>query len=134
MTGAVAGGMTLMLDQLSVQLRKASSSPDREALQALGGLKAQTDAAVFLAGSIARMADPPELPEHRIMESLIMQFRQNCALFLDAFDSFCLKNSCSFTPPAAILVQDLRSSADISQRTQQATQQKMGARLLDTTS
>lgn len=134
MTGAVAGAMTLMLEHLVANLRKAASSPDREALQALGGLKAQMDAAVFLSGTIAHMADPPKLPEHSILESLIMQFRQNLSLFLDGVDAFCLKNSCPLTPPACILAQDLRRSAGISQRTRQAKQQKIGARMLDTAS
>ncbi len=129
MTGPVAGAMAVMLERAAVQM-KGVGSLGRDEIQVLGALKAQVDAAGFLSRSIARMADQPDLPEHRIMDSLIMHFRQSAALFLAQLKAVCQKTGCPPVPPADILERDLSMSGNISKRTREAKQEKMGTRLL----
>ncbi|MCG8684665.1 MAG: acyl-CoA dehydrogenase family protein [Desulfobacterales bacterium] len=133
MTGSVAGAMRFILAQTAKTLGN-SGSLEKETHQALGNLKATTDAAVYLSGQISCLADAHDDQDaDPLMDSLVIHFKETASLFMTRIKEFWEKAGHCPDSQVEILAKDLLSSSKIGKTVSGIKQQKMGQRLLDLT-
>ncbi len=128
MTGAVSGAMMFILSR-TAQAMGALSPLAPERLDALGALGATTESAVYLSDRISLLADRGREP----VESLGIHFRQMAARFLEDLERLLAETGMGLEGQAAVLANDLASSARIGSAAAGIRKQKIGRRLLDQT-